>query len=128
MLGPFLWGRRARVARERDGARCDWWSGEHHARRVRFEDGVLTLGDEAVGPAGELAFALAPGAEVRLDGRRAEVAVGRSVARFELAGAEDWRVETGAWASRFMSREDAPRLVARMSEPRCRTVVKFGRR
>jgi len=126
MLGPFLWGRRSRVAREGDGWACRWWSGETHHRRVAFSPGALTLEDRLMGPAPELVFALAPGAEVRREGRRAEIIAGGSWLRLESEGAEPWRVEPAQVAESFGRRRAAVRLCARATERAVVTRLGYG--
>src|SRR5262249_47965271 len=73
MLGAFLWGRRSRIFEDRDGWWCEWWTGQRHWRRVAFGPEDLILQDEVVGASAEIVFALAPGADVRVQGRRAVV-------------------------------------------------------
>lgn len=128
MLGPFLWGRRASVARDGEGWRCRWWSGEEHARSVRFSAGELAIEDRVMGSAPEIVFALAPGAEVRLDGARAEVTVGRSTMRVESEGIEAWRVEAGECAATFGMRQPSPKLTARCPGSAVSTRLRFGPR
>jgi len=126
MLGPFLWGLRGRVIEDRDGWWCEWWTGERHRRRVAFGPADLIIQDETVGPRPEIVFALAPGADVRLQGSRAVVTAGGSVARFEAEGVDGWRVEPAECASSYGQRRPSQRLMARMPDERCRTVVRFG--
>jgi hypothetical protein len=128
MLGPFLWGRRARVTREGETWRCEWWSGEHHVRRVRVAPAEVIVQDRVVGPDPEIVFALAPGAQVELDGVRAVVTIGRSIARLELEGGEPWRVEPGEVAETFTHRTPAPRLVSHLRETTATTRVRIGDR
>lgn len=128
MLGPFLWGRRANVARDGEGWRCRWWSGEEHTRRARFGAGEIEITDRVVGPAPQIVFALAPGSEVRVDGLRAEVSAGSSMLRLESAGIDEWRVERGECAATFGIRQPAPRLVARCLEREVATRLRFGKR
>jgi hypothetical protein len=128
MIGPFQWGRRARVTRAGEAWRCDWWSGEQHTRRVEFAPGLITLEDHAVGPAGQLSFALGPGATVQRNGTRAHVEIGGSVAVFESEGPEPWRVEVGEVAPAFGRRLPALRLSAEMRQPAAITRVRFGPR
>lgn len=124
MLGPFLWGRRARV---RDRA-CEWFTGERHERAVEAVAGHVTIEDVAQGGGAELVFALAPGAEVRLDGTRAHVVSGACAAVFEVAGTAPWRVVPAEAAPRFARRQPASCLVAALTDERCRTTISFGPR
>lgn len=126
MLGPFLWGRRARVVAHREGWWCEWWSGERHFRRVQFSPGELAIQDETAGPAPEIVFALAPGADVRVQGGRAVVTIGSSTARIDAQGVAGWRVEPAECAPAYGRRQASTRIVARMPDERCRTVVRFG--
>jgi hypothetical protein len=126
MLGPFLWGRRANTVADRNGWWCLWWSGERHWRHVTFGPSDLIIQDETVGPAPEIVFALPPGADIRVDGIRATVVSGGSAARFEAAGISGWEVVPAEFASSFSRRQPSKRLVARMPDERCRTVVRFG--
>ena len=128
MRGPFLWGARARVARDEDGWRAHWVGGERHSRAVTVEDDLVTVRDRVEGSDPTLVFPLAAGANVRVDGRRAQVSVGTSRAEFTLDGAGPWRVEDGEVSERFSHRAPAPRLVAPITEPRARTVIELARR
>ncbi len=125
-LGPFLWGRRARVEKDGDRARCRWFTGEQHIRRVAVSDPQVDLEDEVIGADPRLTFALAPGAVVRTDGTKASIAIGRTVARLESAGIEAWEVAEGEFSSRFGHRDPAPRLTARISGRRCRTTLQIS--
>jgi hypothetical protein len=124
MLGPFLWGRRARV----QGRACTWSTGEHHERDVTVEAGRVTIEDRVAGADPELVFPLGTGAEVRLDGPRAHVVIGDSAAVFEASGTAPWRLEPAEVARRFARRQPASKLAARVTGERCRTVVALGSR
>jgi hypothetical protein len=124
MLGPFLWGRRARV----QGNACEWVSGERHERTVTAESGRVTVDDRVWGANAELVFALAPGAEVRLDGTRAHVVSGACAGVFEGLGIAPWRVASGEVAPRFSRRQPAVRLVASLGDEHCRTTISAGPR
>jgi len=128
MLGPFLWGRRARVEREGEGWTCHWWSGERHTRRVRFAPGEITIEDRVVGPAPEIVFALAPEAEVTAEGVTARVGVGGSGLRIEAVGIDAWRVEPAESAAGFGRRRASPKLVAACRAGTVTTRLAFGPR
>jgi hypothetical protein len=123
MLGPFLWGDRARV----EGQCCVWTSGERHTREVQVESGRIQVDDHAEGHDPELVYALPPGADVRLDGAMAHLVSGASMARLDLTGGTAWRLEPAESARRFALREPSARLVARIGE-RCRTIITLGPR
>ena len=127
MWGAFLWGARARVARAGDGYECRWAGGETHARTVRAVEGGFTIEDRVNGKRATLVFPLAPGAVVRLDGTRARVAIGGTIATFESEGLTPWRSEPGEVAPRFGWKTVAPRLVAGFTGTHARTEVRlFG--
>ncbi len=128
MLGPFLWGRRAQVAREGEGRACRWWSGEAHVRTVRFAAGAIEIEDRLEGPAPELVFALAPAAEVRIEGARAVVTSGASRMTLESDGIEPWRLEPCENAPSFGVRRKASRLAAACRERTVPTRLSFGPR
>jgi hypothetical protein len=123
MLGPFLWGDRARV----EGNLCAWASGERHTRDLQVESGRIQIDDHAEGEHAELVYALPPGADARLDGAMAHVVSGASMARFDLSGGTAWRLEPAECARRFALREPAARLVAKIGE-RARTIITLGPR
>lgn len=116
MLGPFLWGRRATVSPDGPGWVCVWPTGETHARHVDVAGGVVTIADRVSGRDAELALALAPGAEVSLDGARATVRSGRARATIEIEGGGPWRSEPSQHAPRFGLRVPALRLASRIAE------------
>jgi hypothetical protein len=119
MLGPFLWGRRARVR----GRTCEWITGERHERTMQVTDGRVTVDDVVSGPDAGLVWALAPGADVRLDGARATVTIGATAAVFASEGAAPWRLEPAEVAPRFARRQPAQRLVAALPAARARTTI-----
>lgn len=132
MLGPFLWGRRAKVEPFGEGTTCTWWTGERHSRAVRVAPGRIEIDDRAEGPAPMLAFPLPPGAEVRLDGARAVVEVraheGRPLAaprglRIAAEGIDAWTLEPSEHASNFGRLAAAHRLVAPLRGVEARTVI-----
>jgi hypothetical protein len=123
MLGPFLWGERARV----EGQRCVWTTGERHTRDVHVESGRIQIDDHAEGEQPELVYALPPGADVHLDGAMAHLVSGASMARFDLTGGTAWRLEPAESARRFALREPSARLVATIGE-RSRTIITLGPR
>ena len=132
MLGPFLWGRRAKVEADGAGAACTWWTGEHHRRAVRVAPGRIEIDDRVEGPAPMLAFPLPPGAEVRLDGARTEVEVrmheGRPLAaprglRIVAEGVEAWTLEPSEHAFNFGRLAPAQRLVVALRGAEARTVI-----
>lgn len=126
MLGPFLWGRRARTEGGAGRGTCRWWTGERHARDVEVSAEQVTLEDRVGGERPEVVFPLAPQAQVTLDGRRALVRVGRTAARFESEDLEPWRIEPGEYSRGLGHREPAPRLVAGIQGARARTVIRLG--
>ncbi len=123
MLGPFLWGKRARLVPRDEGWECEWWTGERHWRRVTLVGHRLRIEDRVVGPAPELVFVLHPEAEVRLEARRAAVRIGRTAATFVADGLERWELEAGEFSPRFGHRQETRRLVARLRDSTCRTEV-----
>jgi hypothetical protein len=98
MLGPFLWGRRARVTPRGEEHECAWATGELHARRVAVEGGCIAIHDHVRGEFAALLFPLAPGAKVELDGARATVTIGGSRARFDVEGGAPWQLIPGEHA------------------------------
>jgi hypothetical protein len=124
MLGPFLWGRRARVVSRGDEHECTWVSGELHARRVEVADGRIVIHDRVRGEGAELVFALAPGAKAEIAGARATLTIGQSRATFDAEGIEAWRLEPSEHAPRFAQRKPSTRLVAGIAGERCRTEVR----
>jgi hypothetical protein len=126
MLGPFLWGRRARLEREGAGWACTWWTGERHARTVEVWPGRVEIADRARGDAPTLVFPLAPGAAAELDGARAVVRSGASAARFECVGGAGWRLEPSEHAPRYGLRVGASRLVMPLTGPEARTTIEIG--
>jgi hypothetical protein len=123
MLGPFLWGRRARVVKRGDEHECTWASGELHARRVEVAGGRIVVVDRVRGEDAALIFALAPGAKAEIAGRRATVSIGGSRATFEAEGIASWRLEPSEHAARFARREPSTRLLAAIEGPQCRTEI-----
>ena len=102
MLGPFLWGRRARVTPEGVGFVCRWATGERHQRTVSFMEGHhIEIVDVAHGADPHVVFVLPPAARVTIDGARASVAVGGTHAIFDVDGSAGWRAEPGEYAPRF---------------------------
>ena len=124
MLGPFLWGRRARVTPRGEEHECAWATGELHARRVEVEGGRIAIHDRVRGGYAALLFPLAPGAKVELDGARATVTIGGSRARFEVEGGAPWQLIPGEHAARFGRREPSTRLMAVIEGAECRTQVR----
>jgi hypothetical protein len=121
MLGPFLWGRRARVETRGAGATCTWWTGERHTRDLRVDRGRVEITDRVEGAAPVLAFPLPPGADVRLEGASATVEVreqdGRPLAapramRIAAEGIANWAVEESEHASNYGRLAPALRLSA----------------
>lgn len=128
MLGPFLWGRRARVVSRGDEHECTWASGELHARRVEVAGGRIVVHDRVRGEDAALIFALAPGARAEIAGTRATVSIGGSRATFEVEGAGPWQVIPGEHAARFARREPSTRLLAVIEGARCRTEISVDQR
>lgn len=123
MLGPFLWGDRARMY----GSMCFWFTGERHTREMQVESGRIQIDDHSEGENPELVYALPAGADVRVDGAMAHVVSGASMARFDLTGGTAWRLEPAESARRFALREQSARLVAKIAE-RARTIITLGPR
>ena len=123
MMGPFLWGARARVARDGAGWRCAWAGGEWHRREVAVGGGRITLHDAVSGRGAELVFPLHPQAQVESDGTRATVTAGGTVARFAATGIAGWRCEAGEYSPRFGAKEPAPRLCATLDSLECSTEI-----
>ena len=126
MLGPFLWGARARVSRRGDGYECVWASGERHQRRVEVRGREIVIEDRVTSAGAELCFTLATFAELQVAGRRATVRAGSTTAEFESDGIAAWRREPGEVAPRFASVVAAPRLAASLTGSSCRTVIRVG--
>jgi hypothetical protein len=124
MLGPFLWGRRARMR----GHTCEWFTGEHHERTMQVVAGRVTVDDVVTGSDPALVWALAPGADVRLDGARATMTIGATAAVFVSEGAAPWRLEPAEVAPRFARRQPAQRLVAALPAARARTTITLSPR
>jgi len=124
MLGPFLWGRRARVAARGGEFECTWASGELHARRVEVADGRILIHDRVRGEYPALIFPLAPGAKAEIAGTRATVAIGGSRATFEVEGAGPWQLLPAEHAARFARREPSTRLMAVIEGAACRTEIR----
>ena len=122
-LGPFLWGRKARVRRDGDGWACDWAGGGTHWRKVAVEGGHLSIHDSVTLPGAELAFALPPDARVELDGARARVTAGRTTALFEASPISKWHCAPGEVAPRFRERRPSLRLCATLDALACRTEI-----
>jgi heparinase II/III-like protein len=125
MLGPFLWGRRARVAPRGDEYESVWASGERHARRVEVADGLILIHDRVRGEYPALIFPLAPGAKAEIAGTRATIAIGGSRATFEVEGAGPWQLVPTEHAPRFARREPSTRLMAVIEGSQCRTEIRI---
>lgn len=125
-LGPFLWGARASVAPTGAGFECRWASGERHARSVAVSEGRITIADQVQGEGAEIAFALAPGATVTLDGTRATVRSGGSLATFASEGLAPWQREDAEHSPRYGWKEPASRLVAKFLGDRAKTTITLG--
>ncbi len=128
MLGPFLWGRRARVVSRGDEYECAWASGELHARRVEVAGGNLVVHDRVRGRGAELVFALAPAAKTEIASARAAITIGGTRATFEAQGIDSWRLEPSEHATRFARGEASTRLVAAIKGSQCRTEISIGDR
>ena len=123
MMGPFLWGAKARVRRDGEGFRCVWAGGETHWRRVTVADQRISIHDRVSRPGAESCFPLHPQAKVELDGARARVTVGRTVALFEASPISPWRCEPAEYSRRFGTKEPSLRLCASLSSLECRTEI-----
>jgi hypothetical protein len=124
-LGPFLWGDRPEMLHGVNGWTCLWPSGERHTRRVSIGARRLFIVDRVAGQGAELHFALAPGAEVAIEGTIADLRVGDSEARIEGEGIGPWRLEPIEVAPRFGTRLPAQRLVAAIQGEGCRTTIQL---
>jgi hypothetical protein len=129
MLGPFLWGRRAGVARDAEGGgwACRWFSGERHARRVEVAAGRVRIEDRVAGDDPWIAFPLAPGAEVAIEDDVAGIRSGRARARLRIDGATGLAIAPAEHAPRFGQRVPAARLVARIAGSACTTTIEVER-
>ena len=127
MLGPFLWGRRWRMAREPGGWRCHWPSGEQHRRAIEVDAHGMVVRDRVEGGSPTLVFALPAGADVRLDGVAADVITAGIGVRFEASGTGAWRIEPGLVAERFATPIAAPRLVADVARGEATTHIRLAR-
>jgi hypothetical protein len=125
-LGPFLWGRRARIAPAEGGWECRWVTGERHRRSVVVAGRTVTIDDTVQGRDAALGFPLAPGARVETDGAIANVVTGGAHATFTADGTGPWRIEAGEVSPRFATRVAAPRLVAAIPRGVCRTVIQVS--
>ena len=68
-------------------------------------------------------FPLDPAARVELEGARARVTVGGTVADFEGTGIAHWRCEPAEYAPRFGARVPSTRLCATLTARECRTEI-----
>jgi hypothetical protein len=100
------------VRSDGDRHECRWWTGEVHVRRVNVHDSVVEVHDEVHGPSPTLVFPLAPGAEVEVDGARATVHSGSTVATFQTTAESTWNVDEAEVAPSFGRLTRAPRLSA----------------
>jgi hypothetical protein len=142
MLGPFLWGRRARVdgITHEDAARvratCTWWTGERHTRALRVDPGRIEITDRVQGPVPAISFPLPPRAEVRIEGATAIVELrafedrplpAPLAMRITAEGIGDWTVEDSEHASNFGRFAAATRLAAPLRNTEARTVIEVSR-
>jgi len=125
MLGPFLWGRRARVTPRGEEFECTWASGELHARRVEVENGRIVIHDRVRGESGALMFPLAPGAKTEIAGAHATVVMGGSRATFEITGAGPWQLIPSEHALRYTRREPSTQLMAMIRGSECRAEIRL---
>jgi hypothetical protein len=126
MLGPFLWGRRAKVEADGERWRCRWFSGQTHARRVSVAAGIVTIEDEVEGAEPTLVFPLAPGAQASIDGAHVTVTNGSARATFTAAGTGPWRLEPSQHAPRYTHLVSAQRLVAPITGRKATTTIETG--
>lgn len=112
ILGPFMWGARAKVLRQDDGWECTWHTGERHWRSVSLDNSVVTVRDKVVGAHPESVLVLHPSAQVDLQGTVAWVTVGDWQARIVSTGLEHWRAESGEYSPHFGHKVDSTRLCA----------------
>lgn len=112
VLGPFMWGRRARVEKQDDGWKCEWYTGEVHWRKVEVFDHTITIQDRIAGAHAQSVFVLHPEASLKLDGVRAIASNGNASAHFQSTGLGEWRAEPGEYAPRFSHNMPTIRLCA----------------
>lgn len=125
LLGPFLWGRRARVVRDGDEWACTWPTGERHRRGIVVRPGEVAIRDRVEGAGAELVFMLPDGA--RLDGAVARVPLaGGQAATLEITGTGAPRLEPAGQAPRFGVRLPAKRLVAPLLSGAATTSLKLA--
>lgn len=86
----------------------------------------MLVEDRVSGTGAEIGFALHPDARVELDGTRATVRIGATVARFVAQGLEPWRLVPAEYAPRFGRRLPATRLAAAAAGPTLRTVISIA--
>ena len=125
MLGPFMWGARARVMPLDEGFEVAWADGERHWRRVRIEAGTITIEDRVSAGEAALDFTLPPDAEASLDGGLALVRAGGVSARFECEDAGPWQRRPAECARRFGQVIATTKLTAPIAGARCRTVIRI---
>ena len=123
MMGPFLWGAKARVRRDGEGFSCAWASGETHWRTIGVSGGRILIRDSVSHPGAELSFALHPQAKVELDGTRARVTVGGSTALFEATPVSNWWCAPAEYSPRFGTKVPSLRLCASLDALACRTEI-----
>lgn len=123
MLGPFLWGARARVAAAGAAWECVWATGERHRRHVAVEADTIAIEDVVEGDDPRLIFPLHPEARVELDGRDAAFEVRGVRGRIAGEGIGAWRLEPASYSPRFGHRAPAQRLVAPIDERKARTFL-----
>lgn len=127
ILGPFMWGAQARVARQDDGWECTWHTGEKHWRNVLSDNSVVTVLDKVSGEKPESVLVLHPTANVELQRSLAWVSVGEWQARITSTGLNEWRLEPGEYSPRFGHKVPTNRLCAGFDGPSATIEIAIGR-
>jgi hypothetical protein len=115
-LGPFLWGRKAEIARQEDGYEVRWHSGEQHWRKVVWEGAEVVIEDRIAGDDAEAVFVLGPTVEVAINGCEASLALGEHRVALRSEGLHPWRLEEADFSPRFGHRVPTKRLCGRFSD------------
>lgn len=112
MLGPFLWGRRAKVCQQAGGFQCTWYTGEIHWRSVVFESNFIRIEDKTSRPGGRVHFPLGPQCDVELLGDRALVSWPGGSLEIRGSGIGEWSLDSYLFAPRFSHALPAHSLAA----------------
>ncbi len=123
ILGPFMWGRRARTYAQGDGWECAWHTGERHWRAVSVESNVIRIEDRVDGLNPETVFVLHPAAIVEVTANVAKVSVRGVSATFESDGLGAWRCEPGEYSRMLSHKEPTIRLCATFEKPYAKVTI-----